>query len=161
LVTRKIPLRMANDLARKFFNAAGHCSPSENTTGDSALADVLLIDDMHLVRGAVKAILTRAGHTVTEAASAEAGIAQLQKQRFDLVVTDMIMPDQDGSDVMSFLDTMGQRPPILAISGGSSDISAEEALQLARKRADAAMPKPFDNRELVATVDKLLGTVRN
>ena len=120
------------------------------------MADVLLIDDMNLVRGAIRAILTRAGHAVTEATGGEAGISLLQKQHFDLVVTDMIMPDQDGSDVLNFLQSMGSRPKILAISGGSSDVSAEEALRLARQQADAAMAKPFDNRELVATVDRLL-----
>lgn len=124
------------------------------------MADVLLIDDMNLVRGAVKAILTRAGHAVTEATGGEAGISLLQKQRFDLVVTDMIMPGQDGGDVMNFLHSMTQRPRILAISGGNSDVSADEALRLAREQADAAMPKPFDNRELVATVDKLLEGAR-
>jgi CheY-like chemotaxis protein len=120
------------------------------------LADVLLIDDMNLVRGAIKAILTRAGHAVTEASGGEAAISLLQKQCFDLVVTDMIMPKQDGTDVMAFLHSMGKRPPILAISGGNSDVSADDSLRLAREQADAAMPKPFDNREFVATVDKLL-----
>jgi CheY-like chemotaxis protein len=124
------------------------------------VADVLLIDDMNLVRGAIKAILTRAGHSVTEAAGGETGISLLQKQPFDLVVTDMIMPGRDGSDVLGYLHSMDKRPPILAISGGNSDVSADEALQLAREQADAAMPKPFDNKELVATVDKLLGAVR-
>jgi CheY-like chemotaxis protein len=124
------------------------------------MADVLLIDDMNLVRGAIKAILTRAGHSVTEAVGGEAAIALLGKQRFDLVITDMIMPGQDGGDVMTYLQTMGNRPPILAISGGNSDVSAEEALRLAREQADAAMPKPFDNNELVATVDKLLERAR-
>jgi CheY-like chemotaxis protein len=116
---------------------------------------------MTLVRGAIKAILTRAGHAVTEAGSAEAAISLIKKQQFDLVVTDMIMPGQDGGDVMNFLHGMGKRPAILAISGGNSDVSAEEALRLAREQADAAMPKPFDNRELVATVDKLLGASPN
>jgi CheY-like chemotaxis protein len=120
------------------------------------VAAVLLIDDMNLVRGAVKAILTRAGHSVTEAAGADAGIALLQNQEFDLVVTDMIMPGHDGADVMSFLHSMGKRPRILAISGGSSDVAADEALRLARQQADAIMPKPFDNRELVTTVSDLL-----
>ena len=125
------------------------------------MAAVLLIDDMNLVRGAVKSILTRAGHAVTEAAGGEAGISMLQNQPFDLVVTDMIMPDQDGCDVLSFLKDMPNRPPVLAMSGGSSDVSADEALQLARAQADAVMPKPFDNRELIATVEKLLGTATN
>jgi CheY-like chemotaxis protein len=129
--------------------------------GDFTVAAVLLIDDMNLVRGAVKSILTRAGHAVTEAAGGEAGISMLQNQPFDLVVTDMIMPHQDGCDVLSFLKDMPNRPPVLAMSGGSSDVSADEALQLARAPADAVMPKPFDNRELIATVEKLLGTATN
>ena len=122
------------------------------------MADVLLIDDMNLVRGA--AIMTRAEHAVTEAAGGEAAISLLEKRRFDIVVTDMIMPGQDGTDVMPFLRSLGKRPPVLAISGGNSDVSAEEALRLAREQADAVMPKPFDNRELVATVDQLLGAAR-
>src|SRR5829696_1152618 len=52
--------------------------------GDFIVAAVLLIDDMNLVRGAVKSILTRAGHAVTEAAGGEAGISMLQNQPFDL-----------------------------------------------------------------------------
>jgi CheY-like chemotaxis protein len=124
------------------------------------VAAVLLIDDMNLVRGAVKTILVRAGHAVTEAAGGEAGIELLQKQHFDLIVTDMIMPDQDGSDVMSFLRTMPNRPPVLAMSGGNSDVSAEDALQLAREQADAIVPKPFDNHELIQAVQKLLGSAR-
>jgi DNA-binding response OmpR family regulator len=68
----------------------------------------------------------------------------------------MIVPGQDGGDVMGFLHALAKRPPILALSGGSSDVPAEEALRLARAQADAAMPKPFVNRELMATIDRLL-----
>jgi DNA-binding response OmpR family regulator len=151
---------MAKKSSIKFSNSLVRCASETFATADSALADVLLIDDMNLVRGAVKTILTRAGHAVTEASGAEAGIALLQKRRFDLVVTDMIMPGQDGGDVMTFMQGMKERPAILAVSGGSSDVSGDEALRLAREQADAVMPKPFDNRELVATVEKLLGPAR-
>ena len=75
------------------------------------MATVLLIDDMNLVRGAVKTILARAGHSVTEANGGEAGIAHLQKEQFDLVVNDMIMPGQDGGDVMTYIRDMPNRPP--------------------------------------------------
>ncbi len=120
------------------------------------MAAVLLIDDMNLVRGAIKTILTRAGHSVTEAAGGEVGIALLQQQRFDIVVTDMIMPGQDGGDVMTFMRGMKDRPAILALSGGNSDVPAGEALQLAHAQADAVMAKPFDNRELVTTIADLI-----
>ena len=68
----------------------------------------------------------------------------------------MIMPDQDGGDVMTFMQRMPERPPILAISGGNSDVTAEEALRLAHVQADAVMAKPFENQEFVAAVEKLL-----
>ena len=124
------------------------------------MAEVLLIDDMRLVRGALKTILTRAGHAVTEAAGGHDGIALLRKQRFDVVVTDMIMPDHDGPDVMTFIHGMSNRPAILAISGGSAHLAADEALRLAREQADVAMRKPFDNAELVGAVESLVRSPR-
>ena len=120
------------------------------------MAEILLIDDMALVRGAITAILTRGGHSVTEAKTAAAGIALLRRRRFDLVITDVLMPERDGNDVVLFLDAMAERPPVLSISGGATGIPAIEALRLSRERASAVMTKPFVNRELLATVDQLL-----
>jgi DNA-binding response OmpR family regulator len=48
------------------------------------------------------------------------------------------------------------RPRVLAISGGSSQVSAEDAFMLARSKADATLAKPFDNADLLAAVDRLL-----
>jgi DNA-binding response OmpR family regulator len=122
------------------------------------VADILLIDDMNLVRGAIKAILTRAGHRVTEARNGETGLELLRTQRFDLLITDVLMPGTDGNDIIMHLQAMPDRPPILSISGGGSGISAEQALLLSREKADAAMTKPFVNHELLAAVDALVGS---
>ena len=124
------------------------------------MANVLLVDDMDLVRGAIKSILTRAGRAVTEASNGEDALALLQKQRFDLVMTDMVMPRRDGADVLMYLRSLHNRPPVLAMSGGSTGLSANEALSLARQHADAVVAKPFDNRELIATVNGLLEAAR-
>jgi len=121
------------------------------------VADILLIDDMNLVRGAIKAVLTRGGHAVTEAITGETGIALLQSSRFDLVITDVLMPGRDGNDVIMFLDAMVERPPILSISGGATGIPADEALRLSRTKASAVLTKPFINDELLSTVEQLLG----
>jgi two-component system chemotaxis response regulator CheY len=122
------------------------------------MAEILLIDDMKGVRRTVCAVLKRAGHTVTEAEDGGAGIALLQSgQRFDLVITDMLMPKHDGTEVILFLESQSNRPKILAISGGGSNVSSDEAFMLARSKADATLAKPFDNADLIAMVDKLLG----
>lgn len=120
------------------------------------MAKILLIDDMKGVRRTVSAVLKRAGHTVTEADDGGAGLQLLRSERFDLVITDMLMPKQDGMEVLLFLEQQPNRPRVLAISGGGSQVSADEAFLLARSKADATLAKPFDNSELLAAVDKLL-----
>lgn len=124
------------------------------------MAEILLIDDMKGVRRSIKSVLNRAGHNVVEADDGAAGIDLLRAgRRFDLVITDVLMPKQDGSEVILFLEKQPNRPKILAISGGGSQVSAQEALLLAKSKADASLAKPFDNADLIATVDKLLPKV--
>jgi CheY-like chemotaxis protein len=120
------------------------------------MASILLIDDMKGVRRTVSALLKRAGHTVTEADDGGAGIDFLRSGRYDLVITDMLMPKQDGMEVLLYLQQQPNRPKVLAISGGGSQVSADEAFLLARSKADATLAKPFDNADLLAEVDKLL-----
>jgi CheY-like chemotaxis protein len=120
------------------------------------MAKILLIDDMKGVRRTVSAVLTRAGHSVTEADDGGVGLQLLKSDRFDLVITDMLMPKHDGMEVLLFLEQQPNRPRVLAISGGGSQVSADEAFMLARSKADATLAKPFDNSELLAAVDKLL-----
>ena|SRR5689334_3538982 len=122
------------------------------------MAHILLIDDMKNVRRAAASVLKAAGHRVSEAGDGGEGIALIKGgQRFDLVITDMLMPEQDGADVIMFLETLPARPPVLAISGGGSNVPADVALMLAKVKADAVLAKPFDNSDLIATVDRLLG----
>jgi CheY-like chemotaxis protein len=121
------------------------------------MAQILLIDDMKGVRRTLSAVLKRAGHTIFEADDGGAGLQLLQgDQHFDLVITDMLMPKQDGMDVLLYLEQQPNRPQVLAISGGGSQVSADEAFMLARSKADATLAKPFDNADLLAVVDRLL-----
>ena len=120
------------------------------------MAKILLIDDMAGVRRTISAVLKRAGHTVTEADDGGAGLQLLKGDRFDLVITDMLMSNHDGMEVILFLEQQPNRPKVLAISGGGSQVSSDEAFMLARSKADATLAKPFDNTELLAAVGKLL-----
>ena len=121
------------------------------------MAEVLLIDDMAGVRRAVDAMLKRLGHHVTAAANGAEGLELLKQRRFDLVICDILMPQIDGAEVIFQLNAMPNRPKVMAISGGGAGISATEALQTARAKADAFLEKPFDKDQFTAVVEKLLG----
>jgi CheY-like chemotaxis protein len=120
------------------------------------VTEILLIDDMAGVRRAVVAMLTRAGHTVTAAETGDQGVELLKSRSFDLVITDMLMPGVDGSDVLSQVAGMAHPPRVIAMSGGGAGLSAESALRLARLKADAFLEKPFDSEDLLAAIDKLM-----
>lgn len=123
------------------------------------MAQVLVIDDINGVRRTVCAVLQRAGHTVTEAEDGSVGLQMLQDgRRFDLVITDMLMPKRDGLEVITYLEGQPNRPKMLAMSGGGSQVSTDEAFMLASRKADATLRKPFDRAHLLAAVDKLLAS---
>jgi len=121
------------------------------------VAEILLIDDMAGVRRAITSMLKAAGHTITSCENGAEGIAMLKQRRFDLVITDMLMPVVDGSEVVAQLRAMPDRPKVIAISGGGAGVSADMALRAARVSADAYLEKPFERADLIAAVNKLLG----
>jgi len=109
------------------------------------------------VRRALTAVLKRGGHTVTEADDGATGLEALRGgASFDLVITDILMPTVDGIEVIMYLDAVPNRPPVLAISGGGSQMPSDTALILAKTKADAVLSKPFDNADLLAIVARLL-----
>lgn len=82
------------------------------------MAEILLIEDMLGVRRAIGAMLKRAGHTVTVAETGGQAVSLLKQRRIDVVVTDMLMPDIDGFDILFQVKEMSKWPPVIAISGG-------------------------------------------
>ena len=123
------------------------------------MARILLIEDYDSVRTVLREALELAGHTVIEARNGAEGLDLFPQAGADLVITDIVMPDKDGLDVVTALRE--QVPPvnIIAISGARD--SAEDYLDLAhRMGAMKVLLKPFSIAALIAAVDELLtGTV--
>ena len=101
-------------------------------------------------------MLGRVGHVVTVSENGTEGLEMLKQRKFDLVVTDMLMPGADGADVLAYVNSLAKHLPVIAISGGGAGLSADGALRLARAKADAFLEKPFTREELTKVVDKLL-----
>lgn len=119
------------------------------------MARILVIDDDILVRMAIKAVLERAGHEVILASDGQAGMREYGSHAVDLVVTDMLMPEQDGIETILALRKTNPFIKILAISGGAR-INSQDFLPVAEKLgANASLRKPFGPDDLVAQVTAL------
>ena len=112
------------------------------------MACILLVEDDQGVRTLTREILEGAGHIVSEAADGAIGVTRFKAERFDLVITDLIMPEQEGIETIQIIRRLNRVVPIIAISGGGRG-EATDYLQVALKLgADAALAKPFSPAEL-------------
>jgi DNA-binding response OmpR family regulator len=119
------------------------------------MARVLLIEDNDLVRTLLRATLELEGHTVIEARNGEEGLDRFRQAGADLVITDILMPERDGLDVLRELG--GTYPPVNIIAISGADGRAEDYLDLAhRMGALKVLLKPFSVDVLLAAVNELL-----
>jgi DNA-binding response OmpR family regulator len=117
---------------------------------------ILVIDDEPAVRYAVTRILEGSGYEVTTAADGMRGMSQFRLWQPDLVITDLIMPEQEGMQTIKQIREADPAVKILAISGGGRLVNVD-FLQVARRLgADEVLAKPFDSRDLLTTVRRLL-----
>ena len=117
------------------------------------MADILIIDDDRQMRRLLTRILTGAGHTVREAENGRDGVAEFQRQRAVLVISDIVMPDMEGIETILALRRDQADLPIIAISGGSDPLYLNVAGKLG---AAATLEKPFTPDQLLALVGGLL-----
>ena len=117
---------------------------------------ILIIDDDAAVRGTVRHVLERAGYETLEAGDGRDATRLLEG--IDLVITDLLMPEMDGVDVLSAIRKSGHTMPVIAMSGGGK-VDSKSYLELARAHgAFATIAKPFDLEHLLATVRDALAS---
>lgn len=121
------------------------------------MANILLVEDVPLVRQSVRAILEASGHGVVEAADGREGLSALKTQRFDLVVADIWMPNTDGIALLKEIKAGPTPLPVIIISGGGPKASLEISSSLAETwGADTVLYKPFEDEELTEAVNRIL-----
>jgi CheY-like chemotaxis protein len=118
---------------------------------------LLLIEDMKGVRESLEVILSIQGYQVTFANNGREGLQKAQSSNYDLVITDILMPELDGTEVIMQLRSAGNKVPILAISAGGDGVSAKQALTLAKEKASAILEKPFSKEDLLNAIKGLIG----
>jgi DNA-binding response OmpR family regulator len=113
------------------------------------------VDDDESVRDSLKVLLALHGYQVTLARDGREALAILRKERFGLVITDLLMPNVDGIETIREIRKQDASLKILAMSGGDSathflHLHAAQALG-----ADEILKKPFEEKTLLAVIRRL------
>jgi DNA-binding response OmpR family regulator len=117
---------------------------------------ILVIEDNENMLHMMNDLLSRSGYHVLSAIDGVAGMKAYRASKPDLVITDIIMPDKEGLEVIMELAKETPRPKIIAMSGGGM-MEPRTYLLLAEKLgADEIIQKPFHPAELLALLKKLL-----
>jgi two-component system, chemotaxis family, chemotaxis protein CheY len=120
------------------------------------MAKILVIDDDVMVRHTISKILRHGGHEVVLAEDGVRGMVAFRKERPDLVITDIIMPEQEGIATISQIRRETHDAKIIAVSGGGR-IGNADFLAMARKLgANDILAKPFLPEELLSRVKTCL-----
>lgn len=120
------------------------------------MTTILIIDDNDLVRSSTRYILEDDGFKVEEAPDGEVGIKVVASIKPDLVLTDIVMPNKEGIELIRELRAGGYVGPILAMSGGGR-IESGSLLSVAKKLgATDCIAKPFNKAQLLEKVKACL-----
>lgn len=121
------------------------------------MSAILVVDDQKGIRDVLRKVLIEAGHDVAEAENGAAALALARGQAFNLIITDIIMPEMEGIETIATMKREQPNLKILAMSGGGR-AKVMDFLAVARKTgADAILEKPFRKSELLDRVAELLG----
>lgn len=133
-------------------------TPAAEPSADPAApaGSVLLVDDDPDFREMVRTAFHRAGYAVLEAENGNAALAIMAGHTVDLVVTDIIMPEADGYEVILRLKEQASRPPLIAVTGGSLRLRMELPGMARLLGAEAAFEKPVDLKALLAEAGRLI-----
>lgn len=114
---------------------------------------VLVSDDVEPLRRSVEIALRAAGLEVDTAGSGSAALDRLRRASYDVLVTDIWMPQMDGVSLIKTLSTEFPGLRIMAMTGGGPDMTMETVLSLAEVwGAERVFVKPFDEARLIEAI---------
>ncbi len=121
------------------------------------MARILIIDDDDIIRRMLRLMLTKAGYDVLDAGDGKEGIELFRENNVDLVITDLIMPEKEGIEMIMELKTDFPDVKIIAMSGGAQ-MGPEGYLQLADALgAQQTLKKPIAREELLGAIAEIIG----
>ena len=117
---------------------------------------ILVVDDEPDIRNVLRLLLTARGYGVEEAANGREALEQVQKNAYDLIILDIMMPEMNGVDACAALREISSAP-VLFLTAKDQDADKQEAFH---SGGDDYLVKPFSNQELFLRVEALVRRYR-
>ncbi len=114
---------------------------------------ILFVDDEQLLHGLFERLFSRHGIRITACMNAMQAVEELKQNQFDLVVTDFMMPDMDGLELLAHIRQEYPRTRVIMITAHAN---VQHAVRTMKNGAIDYIPKPFSTTELVERVQKVL-----
>ena len=118
------------------------------------MSRILVVDDEQLVRSLTVQVLERAGHDVVSVADAKGALELLERERVDLVVSDVVMPGLTGVELLNELRDLQPDLPVVLMTGGSPE--PERTTRALELGADGIVYKPYSHADLIDAVQAAL-----
>ena len=119
---------------------------------------ILVVDDEAEIAASLQERLSMEGYRVLTAADGRKGLRVYHEQQVDLVITDVLMPELDGLEVVRTLRRLDTAIPIIAMSGGG-DRDLDFLIEATEFGATRTLSKPFRLEDLVGMVHDLLDSM--
>ncbi len=136
--------------AMTMTNSTGNASANATNTHQGR---ILVVDDDLRLRDLLRRYLAEQGFNVVTAENAQAMNKLWIRERYDLLVLDLMLPGEDGLSICRRLRGAGDETPIIMLTAKGEDVDRIVGLEMG---ADDYLPKPFNPRELVARINAVL-----
>jgi len=118
------------------------------------MAKILIVDDEQKIRHILGIMLRLKGHTIHEADTGRAALRLLEEDIFDVVISDILMPEMDGMELLKRIQGMEVPVPVIVITAFGTIESAVDAM---KEGAVDYITKPFEEDKIILAVEKAVG----
>ncbi len=117
---------------------------------------ILVVDDSELIREKIKITLLLKNHIVDLANNGNEGLKRLMDNKYNLIITDLVMPDMEGIEFI--LQSKKKYPNIKIIAmSGANPVYLNTAIEMG---ADYKIQKPFSDEQLIAAIKNLMKDIK-
>lgn len=118
------------------------------------MALILIVDDSSFQRRVIRNLVRQAGHETEEAENGRAGLEKAAARKPDIILTDLLMPELGGLELLEALSEQGAAIPVIIITANIQESVRRRCLELG---AAAVVNKPVRREELLPALEKALG----